>query len=76
MSGITITRMYRAAVDKPFEKEILSMGYFAFIPVNRIDDKKRGSKAWLAGVKNAIYLSAMLPMPQQFSRIHLPGKQR
>lgn len=76
MSEITITRLHRAAVDKPFEKEILSMGYFAFIPVNRVDDKKRGSKAWLAGVKNAIDLSAIPPMPQQFSRSHWPGKQR
>ncbi|NIG87558.1 hypothetical protein M5J15_12090 [Serratia symbiotica] len=26
MSEITVTRLHRAAVDKPFEKEILSMG--------------------------------------------------
>jgi len=32
-------------MDKPFEKEILSMAYFAFIPVNRVDDKKRESEA-------------------------------
>jgi hypothetical protein len=46
MSQIMITRLHLDAVGMPFKKEILSMVHPTFIPVNRVDDKKREGEAW------------------------------